>query len=185
MLARRVAVAITGLAAAATGCATDAGQPTMATSSSWEALPASSQAPYSVSDSADAPMQLELGEPVTIDGFLYEVADLRRWDPSPDDDGWCLAVQIHEEIPDPDVPDPLIGWAVRDDADGTHFFDFRCDDGTGPPERPQQLTADELQPDMAEGSVYWIIFDVPDGEHLWLTRSREVDGDPVISLQIS
>ena len=38
---------------------------------------------------------------------------------------------------------------------------------------------------MAEGSVYWIIFDVPDGDHLWLTRSREVDGDPVISLQIS
>ena len=131
-------------------------------------------------------MELEIGEPVAIDGFLYEVVELRRWDRSTTDDGWCLAVQIHEETPDPDRADPLIGWAVRDETGQDHFFDFGCQDGTGTPERPHELDADELQAGMAEGHRYWIIFDVPDAAtHLWLIRTREVDGEPVIALQVT
>jgi hypothetical protein len=186
MLPRRFAVAIVGLAAVMMGCAADASPPTPATSSSWEEPPAVSQHTYPASGSADAPTTLVVGEPVTIDGFLYEVADLRRSDRSTADDGWCLAVQIHEETPDADATDPLVGWMVRDGADGSYFFDFVCDDGTATPGPPLELEADELQPGMIEGSRYWIIFDLPDEPNdLWLTRSREVDGDPVIALQVS
>jgi hypothetical protein len=127
-----------------------------------------------------------MGEPLELEGFLYEVVDARRWDRSADDDGWCLAVLIHEETPDPDATDPLAGWSLRDETGRDYAFDFTCQDGTAVPERPHVLAADELQAGMAEGHRYWISFDVLDESvHLWLVRSREVDGDPAIALQLS
>ena len=179
-------MAIIGLVAIVTACGGPAEPGSPASSASWAPLPAPSDAPYPVAGSADAPMKLDLGEPLTIEGFLYEVVELRRWDRSTSDEGWCLAVKVHEERPDPDAADPLIGWAVRDDSGEDHFFDFGCQDGTGTPERPHELGADELQAGMAEGNRYWIIFDVTDAAtHLWLYRTREIDSEPVFTVQIT
>ena len=156
-----------------------------AVTASWEPLPSPSVAPFP-STGANGPTALAFGEPIEIDGFLYEVVDAVRWDRSASDDGWCVAVQIHEEVPSGDATDPLVGWTVRDDTGEDHFFDFGCVDGTQTPEGPHELGADELQPGMASGTRYWIIFDVPDDrEHLWLFRTRKSDHEPAIALQLT
>jgi hypothetical protein len=177
-LAMTIAVAVL-----ATGCAAQQDPDATAVMASWEPLPAPSDVPFA---GASDTLELALGEPVEIDGFLYEVVDVRRWDRSTSDETWCLAVQIHEEIPDPDATDPLVGWTVRDDAGDDHFFDFGCADGTDTPERPVELAADELQPGMAAGDRYWIVFDLPDSrEHFWLFRTRKDDGVPALTLQLT